>query len=287
VKCAVCQSGPAKRKLRKGNVDILECPDCGLAFWVPPNDFRAEDVYDAAYFDGEDASHGFSDYAAMENSFRATFSSRISRLDRPGAGGRLLDVGAAYGFAVSEAEKLGWSAVGLEVSVAASRKAADETGGKVAVGNSLATPFASESFDVITMWDVLEHLSDPHQAIAELARLLKPGGQLVFTTTDVGSLIARLQGSAWHLYTLPEHLYFFTRKSLDLLVRAHGLDVEDMRTEWSYFTLGYLWERIRKTLLGHVGASGSWPGSRIRVPVNLFDIVTVAARKPTAARDVA
>jgi len=53
-----------------------------------------------------------------------------------------------------------------------------------------------------------------------------------------------------------------------------------MRTEWSYFTVGYLLERIRKTLLGHSGARINWPGARLSIPVNLFDIVTVAARKP-------
>jgi SAM-dependent methyltransferase len=280
VNCVVCGSGPARFKLRKGKVDILECPSCGLAFWVPPDGFRAEDVYDAAYFDGVDQSHGFSDYAGMEAAFRESFADRLARIGRPPAGGRLLDVGAAFGFAVSEAQKIGWKATGLEISTAAARQAADVTGGRVAVGNCLATPFASGSLDVVTMWDVLEHLTDPHQAIAEMSRLLRPGGQLVFTTTDVGSLVARLSGSRWHLYTLPEHLYFFTRRSLEILCEAHGFEVEKMSAESAYFCLGYLVERVRKTLLGHAGSdTSSWPGSKIRIPVNLFDIVTVRARR--------
>jgi SAM-dependent methyltransferase len=280
VNCTICDSGPARVKLRKGQVDILECPNCGLAFWVPPEDFRAESVYDAAYFDGVDESHGFSDYAGMESAFRASFADRLRRIDPPPTGGRLLDIGAAYGFAVAEAQKIGWNATGLEISTDAARYAANVTNGKMAVGNSLATPFASASFDVVTLWDVLEHLSDPHQAISEMSRLLRPGGQLIFTTTDVGSLVARLSGSHWHLYTLPEHLYFFTRRSLEMLCTAHGFKVEKMSAEAAYFCLGYLVERLRKTLLGHVGSdSSSWPGAKIRIPVNLFDIVTVRARR--------
>jgi SAM-dependent methyltransferase len=280
VKCAVCDSGPARFKLRKGKVDILECPACGLAFWVPPDEFRPEDVYDAAYFDGVDHGHGFSDYAGMETTFRASFAARLERIGPPTNTGRLLDVGAALGFAVSEAQKIGWNAVGLEISQSAARQAANTTGGKVAVGNSLAAPFVSACFEVVTMWDVLEHLSDPHRAIAEMSRLVRPGGQLVLTTTDVGSLVARLSGSRWHLYTLPEHLYFFTRRSLEILCKAHGFEVVEMSAEPAYFCLGYLVERVRKTLLGHVGSDTSnWPGAKIRIPLNLFDIVTVRARR--------
>ena len=278
--CTICDSGPARFKLSKGKVDILECPNCGLAFWMPPEDFRAEHVYDAAYFDGADQSHGFSDYAGMETAFRASFAGRLARIGPPPTGGRLLDVGAAYGYAVSEAQKLGWRATGLEISTAAARRAAEMTHGQLAVGNSLATPFESAAFDVVTLWDVLEHLSDPHRAMAEISRLLRPGGRLVFTTTDVGSLVARLSGSRWHLYTLPEHLYFFTRRSLEILCTAHGFEVEKMSAEAAYFSLGYLVERVRKTLLGHTGAdSSSWPGAGIRLPINLFDIVTVQARR--------
>ena len=278
--CPICEGGPAQFKLRKGKVDILECPQCGLAFWIPPEGYRAEDVYDSAYFDSVDESHGFSDYAGMEKAFRASFADRLAKIDPPQSGGRLLDVGAAFGFAVSEASKIGWRATGLEISASAAREASGITGGKISVGNSLATPFATGSFDVVTMWDVLEHLSDPHKAIEEMSRLLRPGGQLVFTTTDVGSLVARLSGSRWHLYTLPEHLYFFTRRSLKILCEAHGFEVEKMSAESAYFSVGYLIERVRKTLLGHVGSdASSWPGAKVRIPVNLFDIVTVRARR--------
>jgi ubiquinone/menaquinone biosynthesis C-methylase UbiE len=141
-------------------------------------------------------------------------------------------------------------------------------------------PFRDASFDVISLWDVLEHLSDPHAAVGEIARLLRPGGRLVLTTGDVGSAVARLSGGSWHLYTLPEHLFFYTRESLRRLLAAHSLQVESMRAEASYYTLGYLAERLRKTLLGKTATVPTrWPGSRFRVPVNLYDIVTVTAQR--------
>jgi hypothetical protein len=100
----------------------------------------------------------------------------------------------------------------------------------------------------------------------------------VLTTGDVGSLAARLSGPRWHLYTIPEHLFFFSRRSLRLLLEAHGFRVEAQRAESSVYTLGYLVERLQKTLLGRTGGQrAAWPGSLLRIPVNLFDIVTVRA----------
>ena len=92
--------------------------------------------------------------------------------------------------------------------------------------------------------------------------------------------MARVSGARWHLYTLPEHLFFFSRRSLRLLLGAEGFAIERMRAESSVYPLRYLVERLRKTLLGRTGATrASWPGAGLRIPLNLFDIVTVHAVK--------
>jgi SAM-dependent methyltransferase len=281
--CVACGGGPARGKLRVGGVEILECPECGLAWWTPPADFHAESVYDGSYFEGADAAHGYDDYGALEASLRATFAGRLARLPRPQARARLLDVGAAFGFAVDEARRAGWLACGIEVSRPAARRAAREAVGRVVVGSGLSVPFASAAFDAVTLWDVLEHLPDPHAAIAEVRRLLRPGGRVVLTTGDAGSLVARASGARWHLYTLPEHLFFYTRRSLRALLSAHGLRVEEVTTEPSWYTLGYLVERLRKSLLGRrARRAAAWPGARLRVPLNLFDVVTVRAVRTDA-----
>jgi len=280
VSCRVCGVAEPRHKLDKGGVAILECPDCGLAWWEPDPHHRADDVYDAAYFSGAGASRGYDDYEGLEHSLRASFRRRIARIPRERPRARLLDVGAAYGFAVSEAAAAGWRAAGIEVSTAAARIAGRTAPGRVVAGDGLRMPFRDGCVDAITLWDVLEHLSDPHAAVGEIARLLRPGGRLVLTTGDVGSAVARMSGARWHLYTLPEHLFFYTRESLRRLLAAHRLEVESMRADASYYTLGYLAERLRKTLLGgKTGASTRWPGANLKVPMNLYDIVTVTARR--------
>ena len=190
MRCAVCGAGSPRLKHHKAEAQIFRCGRCGLEFWNPAPGFRAEDVYDAAYFSDASAGHGYDDYADLESVLRLNFARRLARIPQPPRAGRLLDIGAAFGFAVSEARRAGWDATGIEVSVAAARRAGTAAPGRVLVANALHAPFAAASFEVVTLWDVLEHLSDPHAAIAEVARLLRPGGRLVLTTGDVGSLAA-------------------------------------------------------------------------------------------------
>ncbi len=274
--CPVCAAGRTRHKLEKQGVEILECGVCGLAWWVPEAGFDPSRVYAADYFQGSEVAQGYDDYAALEPSLRRTFARRFARLRPPCSGARLLDLGAAYGFAVSEARRAGWCAFGLEISRAAARAGMGSLGVPGVVASGLAAPFADASFDAVSLWDVLEHLPDPHAAMAEVSRILAPGGTLVLSTGDVGSWAARLSGARWHLYTLPEHLFFFSRESLRRLLAAHGLTVVRVRAEGAVYTAGYLVERLRKTLLGSRRPL-AFPGSHWPVPMNLFDIVTVEA----------
>ena len=174
----VCGGTALHEKLRKGGVQLWQCASCGLASWFTPAGFCPEQTYDTSYFCDATAGHGYDDYEALEPALRRTFARRLSRLPRPRSGARLLDVGAAFGFAVVEAQRAGWQACGLDVSLPAARRAAQVTRGNIVVGSAIAPPFLSAAFDAVTMWDVLEHVADPHASISEVARLLRPGGSL-------------------------------------------------------------------------------------------------------------
>jgi SAM-dependent methyltransferase len=285
--CLVCGASAVRPKLHKAGVDVLQCPVCALAFWQPAQGFDPAALYDAGYFANEHAAAGYDNYAALEPALRRTFRRRLARLsgaqqakllDVGAPQARLLDVGAAYGYAALEAERAGFRVVGVEISRDAGMRAQERLPGRIVRASALVLPFASRSFDVVTLWDVLEHLPDPHAAVAELARCLRPGGRLALTTGDVESLAARLSGRRWHLYTIPEHLFFFSRESLRRLLDAHGLRIESIRREGGAFPLGYLVERLRKTLFGKPPSTRRrWPGADLVVPLNLFDVLTVEA----------
>lgn len=280
--CPVCREARAAVKLVKDGTPILQCPACALAWWTPEEGFDPKDTYDASYFEGASSDRGYDDYGRLESSLLRTFRRRLQSLPESDRQGKLLDVGAAYSFAMRAAREMGWAACGIEVSHAAVRAAQRAGETRMAVASAEAIPFPDQSFQVATLWDVLEHIPDPTAAISDIARVLAPGGRLILTTGDVESWLARVSGPRWHLYTLPEHLYFFSRRSLEILLERNGFQIDQMTTEASFYTLGYLAERMRKTVLGQKQtAPANWPGSKFEIPVNLYDIVRVTAtRKP-------
>jgi len=287
VDCRICGEAGCEPAFSKQGCEILACPTCEGRFWIPADSFSPESIYDDGYFSDPDAGAGYDAYDSLESSLRSNFAARLARLPAPAEGDRLLDLGAAYGYAVDEAGRRGWSACGVEVTHAVARRAAKAIPGRIVAANGLSLPFRDGCFAAVTLWDVIEHLSDPHAAVAEIARVLRPGGLVVLTTGDVRSLVARLSGPRWHLYTLPEHLFFHSRESLRRLLESHGFAVESMRSEGSTYTLGYVVERLRKSLFGLDGGSfGETRLGHVGIPINLFDIVTVVARRDGRAGEL-
>ncbi|MCG3128393.1 MAG: Ubiquinone biosynthesis O-methyltransferase [Phycisphaerae bacterium] len=251
-------------------------------------DFPALDpaaFYDRDYFQSSDAAKGYDDYASLEAGLRITARARLRRIERlagraAGANGHgaatLLDVGCSTGTFLDEARRRGWDVRGLEVSDYAAG-VARARGMAVQCGTIDDAAPADASLDCVTLWDVIEHLRVPANAIAAAARGLRAGGVLALSTGDLSSWCARLSGPRWHLFNLPEHLYFFTAKSLRLLLERAGLSVRAVRREITWFPMGYLTERLSKTLLGgrrKPRRRGGWV-----VPITLFDIISVYAVK--------
>jgi 2-polyprenyl-3-methyl-5-hydroxy-6-metoxy-1,4-benzoquinol methylase len=147
---------------------------------------------------------------------------------RPGA--RVLDVGAGNGAAVRALRASGVDAYGIEPeeqAVAAARAAGVET---VLVGTLEENPLAGERWDVVRMNQVLEHLSDPVDALRRSSELLAPGGRVVIGVPNFGSLARRVFGGSWDGLELPRHLHHFTRETLRLVFARAGLQVLSLRS---------------------------------------------------------
>jgi SAM-dependent methyltransferase len=166
----------------------------------------------------------------------------LQRIEQIVPPGRMLDVGCWTGSFLVAAQERGWDPVGIEPSTWASERARVR-GVDVHVGELSDHPFQHGSFRLVAMRDVIEHLTDPGDALAAVTSLLEQGGAVFVTTPDAGSVIARLLGRRWWS-VLPMHVQYFTRSSLERLLHAHGLRVRSMTTHPKVFSARYYAERL-------------------------------------------
>ena len=223
--CNACGSLDARGLFERDGFHIVECQRCSLAFvGEDPAQIDFAALYDEGYYTGGQEGV-FADYMGQAPARRASARRRVWGLRRLRRQGRLLDVGCAAGFFLVEAA-VHYAVRGVEISEFSSRFARERFGLDVATGTLHDAAFAAAQFDLVTLWDVIEHVADPAAVLAEVARVLAPGGRVVLTTGDIGSGYARKRGAHWHLLTPPWHLYFFSRRTLATLAVRAGLRVE-------------------------------------------------------------
>jgi cyclopropane fatty-acyl-phospholipid synthase-like methyltransferase len=204
----------------------------------------------------------------------------------PALGRRLLDVGAYIGVFVEVAQAAGWDATGVEPSSWAV-EVAQRRGVRVRQGTQDSPWLDGQSFDVITMWDVIEHVPNPSAELARAYALLKPGGVIAVHTMDVDSLAARVMGERWP-WLMDMHIHYFSPRTLGQMLQQHGFEVAWSGAQGRYLRLGYLASRL--SALNRTLGRGAMALVRrlgleaVAVPVNFGDLFTTFARRPETGR---
>jgi 2-polyprenyl-3-methyl-5-hydroxy-6-metoxy-1,4-benzoquinol methylase len=255
---------------------IVECRHCGLVYANPR--WSTDDVMDA-YSAVQDET-----YVEERLGRELTFRHHLRDMERaigPADGRALLDVGAYIGVFVEAAAAAGWQAQGVEPSEWAAAEA-QRRGLDVQVGTLDNADLVEESFDVVTMWDVIEHLADPAAELDKARRLLRPGGWLVVHTMDIDAPFSRLAGSRWP-WLMDMHLYYFSRRTLRCMLSEHGYNVVWDGAQRRYLSLGYLasrvagmngaFGRLARSLVGGLGLRHS------AIPVNFGDLRTYISQR--------
>lgn len=229
VPCLLCGRSHPSRVIRARfgmTAMVAECVDCRLAYQTP----RPSQEACIAYMDWRWSSTGgyVTDNARKRDVARRQMAIVSARNPSPG---HLLDFGAGSGTFVKAALDAGWQAAGVEHSPVAVQKARDYYG----VDLSMEIPDAT--FDVITLWDVIEHLKDPLSLLTCLHDSLKPGGTLIVETGNYESWMRIAKGDQWGLYLLDHH-YYFSPASLEETLRRAGfvdfqlLPTKPVRPQW-------------------------------------------------------
>jgi SAM-dependent methyltransferase len=218
--CVAC-GGPGRPWLEKRGFRLLECEACGLGYLSPaplPEELAA--LYSSEYFQGG-SEHGYPSYLRDRELARRNFDQRLDWIEGLRAPGRLLEVGAAYGFFLAAARRRGWDAMGVEIAPECAAEAERLCGARVVAGEFLQVPL-SGPFDVVCMFDVIEHLPDPLAALRRARELLADEGLLVLETGDRASAWARLLGRRWYFIDPPQHVVYFDPASLAATLRRAG-----------------------------------------------------------------
>jgi SAM-dependent methyltransferase len=274
--------------VKEGHV-LVRCPVCGLLRRATlPAEDEVSELYDLDYFcpgpTGDPAS--YVDYLKDQDLHRLEARKRLRLIESRVGVGSLLDVGCAAGFLVDEARRRGWTAQGVDVSEAMTAWGRSNLDVPVQTLQFSDLDLPSDSMDAVTMWDYIEHSTDPLADVTRARTLLRPGGVLALSTGDIGSFVARVSGVRWHLLTPRHHLFYFDRTTLRLLVEKAGLELVECRIRWNSYSLRHLAHKLRSTLdVAPLPQIDGWVNrSRIgglAVPLTLGDIVTVVARRGT------
>ena len=255
---------------------IVQCRRCGLVYASPRGGDDAirqsyEQVVDELYLQ---------ERQGRVLTFRRNFRP-LQDLLRGVPNPRLLDVGCHIGVFVEIAAQAGWEAWGVEPSHWAAEEAR-KRGLRVLTGTLATAGLPERSFDVVSLWDVVEHLADPHADLQRIHRLLKPGGIVCIHTIDIGAPLPRLLGPRWP-WLMEMHLYYFSRATLARMLEACGFAVLRQFPQGRYLLLDYLLAQSSAaspglSRMGRAAARalriGGWP-----ISINLGDLCTTLARK--------
>ncbi len=204
---------------------VLKCRNCGLVFVHPhPEPDALKGHYDKSYY---------SEWINQQKNKRTRmWEARLNKIQKLRPRGKLLDVGCGEGLFLRLAQDNGWQISGTELSPYASKFSSKALGTEIYCGQLHQACFADHSFDVVTMWHVLEHVEDPKSYLTEVHRVLKPQGLLVLAVPNVNDLLMKLayriiKRRSLKLFSINDkevHLYHFSPKTLRWYFDKTGFD---------------------------------------------------------------
>lgn len=229
--CDLCGSPSSGHSivLWKHNTPVVRCRQCGLLYanprWQAEHLFgRYTDVYWAHYADK--VRHTALDPTTNQ----ARWDPYLATLELARSTGRLLDVGCASGEFLLAAQARGWEVYGLETSPLGAELARQRTGAEIYVGTLDTAPYEEGWFDVITLWDVIEHVQSPSSYVGLITRLVRQGGMFALTTPNIRSMAYKLLGRNWEVVGPNDHIYYFSPRTLTRLLKTNSFDVHVMHT---------------------------------------------------------
>jgi SAM-dependent methyltransferase len=223
--CPLCgASGPSdfllapdRFHLRSEKYRLVRCAKCACVWQPEP---PAPETMGAHYTDG----YHNAIMRAGEANNGARWKLRNELISKFKKGGKILDIGCSSGAFLGTMDKTKWELYGTEISPDTAEIARMNTGGKIFTGEASGAAYRPDYFDVITSFDLLEHIHDPRSFLMKVREWLRPGGIYCLNLPNLDSWEARLFGSYWYGLEMPRHLTHFSPASLSHVMKSLGFE---------------------------------------------------------------
>ena len=266
--CPWCGKPSEKRYLRlkdyfltQEEFEIMECENCGLLFTSPR---PASEVIGRYYQSEEYYSHQENKNGLVPRIYEKVKTINLRNKVHMAVGGlpegKLLDIGCGVGDFLCQVKNNGWEVAGIEPSDDAKNIAESRLGFRP-LAPFESTKLKDGSFDVITLWHVLEHVDDLKTQTSEIQRLLKPGGRLVIALPNYQSFDCQYFNEKWAAWDVPRHLNHFSPGTLHRIVGSMGFTaIDTKKLVWDAYYISFLSERYCHKSFPLV--RGAWVGLR-------------------------
>ena len=253
-KCPWCGSENAQIHLElkdlfltKEPFKILECKECGLLFTTPrPNKNEIGRYYKSEeYYSHQENKEGFIP-KVYEKVKSVNLKNKYGIATEGKEKGKALDIGCGVGDFLHTMEQHGWDCTGVEPSEDAKVIAKKRIKGQL-LSSEEQENLPDSSFDIITMWHVLEHVDDIRWQIQQLHRLCKPGGRIIIALPNYKSYDGQYYKAEWAAYDVPRHLNHFNKETIIKILEESGLrHVKTEKLVWDAYYISYMSEKYRK-----------------------------------------
>ena len=235
VNCAICDMDDTKRILIKNSFNIVRCKSCGLIYINPrPTEEELINFYSSKSDRDKSYQKINGDRKNIEK-----LKNRLNIIEKFSENrGNILDIGCSTGLFLKMARDVGWEVYGNDIDEDKIKYAKENYGLDVQCRELMETKFPDDYFDVVTLFDSLEHMSKPLNTLKEISRILNQNGFLLLSTPNIGGLLPRLTYTlfartigAWEHPAPPAHLYQFSKRTIKRLLGKAGYKVIKLITE--------------------------------------------------------
>lgn len=204
---------------------LLKCKFCGFikaqSSFFKINSLK---IYNKSYFEQDD----YLNYLKEKKALQENFTNRLKIIRKYKKKGKLLDIGCAYGYFLEIAAKH-FDSEGIDLNKETIQHVTKAHNIKAIYKDFLKTKFIKNSYDVVCMFDVIEHLKKPREYISKIHSLLKHDGLLVIETGNIDSVLAKIQKDKWRLVKPPLHLHYFSKESIFKLLDSNGFKIKEIK----------------------------------------------------------